>query len=403
MNVEQMFVGGRYFACRAPRDDIHPTIHRLLVDAIVCNSDRRIKEEDMNFDVAPEDWPWEGDGGATESALLSWLSRYHRKPHIMELRRVNPERILQAYPFSSQNKYSAVVMRLEEKDETARQYYKGAAERIIASCTRMIDRDGNEVETKRMALSKCTVDKCERDAFYAVEGQENPDELTLCDVHKPKSFTKSRRCQWTKNGEECDRWAIMGTAEKGPQWCNDPAHHPSDAPVFLLDQHPMKMVTNFARRGLRCIAFAYVDKVPIVFKDSQFETPPPIAEGWTLIGLVGIKDPLRPNSRSAVMTMQQAGIIVRMVTGDNVDTANFIARDCGIVTNPDHLVMEGAAFTRELEKNNEYKAIHGGKNSPEFLKLVKNLRVMARCKPDDKTQLVKFLRRQRNVVGVTGP
>lgn len=62
---------------------------------------------------------------------------------------------------------------------------------------------------------------------------------------------------------------------------------------------------------------------------------------------MGIKDPVRKEVPAAIRVCARAGIKVRMVTGDNVETAKFIARECGILTD-DSNVMEGPQF-RELE------------------------------------------------------
>lgn len=67
-------------------------------------------------------------------------------------------------------------------------------------------------------------------------------------------------------------------------------------------------------------------------------------QGLTFYGIVGIKDPLRPDVRGAVLDCQRAGIMVRMVTGDNSTTAAAIAKECGILTSPTDVVIEGPVF-----------------------------------------------------------
>lgn len=73
------------------------------------------------------------------------------------------------------------------------------------------------------------------------------------------------------------------------------------------------------------------------------------ASGYTCIGIVGIKDPVRPGVKESVAICRSAGITVRMVTGDNINTAKAIARECGILTD-DGLAIEGPEFR---EKNQE--------------------------------------------------
>jgi Ca2+-transporting ATPase len=78
------------------------------------------------------------------------------------------------------------------------------------------------------------------------------------------------------------------------------------------------------------------------------------SDGYTLIAVFGIKDPLRPGVREAVKTCRAAGINVRMVTGDNINTAKAIARECGILTD-DGIAIEGPDF--RTKSPNEMKEI----------------------------------------------
>lgn len=70
-----------------------------------------------------------------------------------------------------------------------------------------------------------------------------------------------------------------------------------------------------------------------------------VREGMTAIAIVGIQDPVRPEVRDAILKCQQAGITVRMVTGDNINTARSIATACGILKpGADFLALEGKDF-----------------------------------------------------------
>jgi Ca2+-transporting ATPase len=70
-------------------------------------------------------------------------------------------------------------------------------------------------------------------------------------------------------------------------------------------------------------------------------------EGFVLVSIVGIKDPLRPGAKEAVRLCREAGINVRMVTGDNLHTAMAIARECGILID-DGEAIEGPEFRKLL-------------------------------------------------------
>ncbi|GJN13221.1 hypothetical protein PR202_ga31567 [Eleusine coracana subsp. coracana] len=119
---------------------------------------------------------------------------------------------------------------------------------------------------------------------------------------------------------------------------------------------------------------------------SDDETIP--EDSYTLIALFGIKDPVRPGVKDAVMTCMNAGITVRMVTGDNINTAKAIAKECGILTE-DGIAIEG----RELHN----------KSSDELKELLPKIQVMARSLPMDKYKLVTSLEDMyQEVVAVTG-
>ena len=109
----------------------------------------------------------------------------------------------------------------------------------------------------------------------------------------------------------------------------------------------------------------------------------------TLLGIVGIQDPLRQGVKEAVIDCQNAGVIVRMVTGDNIQTAQAIAEECGIYTPATGgVVMEGPIFRKLSEEDMD--------------KMLPKLQVLARSSPEDKRILVKRLKELGETVAVTG-
>ncbi|KAI9738920.1 MAG: hypothetical protein M1818_005234 [Claussenomyces sp. TS43310] len=154
------------------------------------------------------------------------------------------------------------------------------------------------------------------------------------------------------------------------------------------------LITGYAERSLRTIALVYRDypswppkharrtegeQNEAVFAD--------VFKQMVLLSIVGIQDPLRDGVRGAVETCQKAGVVVRMVTGDNMLTAKAIASDCGIFTEGG-LVMEGPAF-RKLGKL-------------QMQQILPSLQVLARSSPEDKRILVKRLKELGETVAVTG-
>ncbi len=120
----------------------------------------------------------------------------------------------------------------------------------------------------------------------------------------------------------------------------------------------------------------------------------------TLVALVGIEDPLRAEVPDAIADCKRAGIVVRMVTGDNVQTARAIAKKCGILGEATDTVMDGKDF-RERVCDKE-----GNILQDEFDKVWPNLRVLARSTPLDKHVLVSGIQASqitvRQTVAVTG-
>lgn len=130
--------------------------------------------------------------------------------------------------------------------------------------------------------------------------------------------------------------------------------------VVPLDEecfnHLKATIDQFASEALRTLCLAYMEL------EGGFSPDGPIpVSGYTCIGIVGIKDPVRPGVKESVAVCRSAGITVRMVTGDNINTAKAIARECGILTD-DGIAIEGPDFR---EKNQE-----------ELLKLIPKLQVL---------------------------
>ncbi|TPX39836.1 hypothetical protein SeMB42_g04577 [Synchytrium endobioticum] len=150
-----------------------------------------------------------------------------------------------------------------------------------------------------------------------------------------------------------------------------------------------RIIKTWASEGLRTLALAYRDSdVPLASNDAtegeDEETP---EYDLTLIGIVGIKDPVRREVPGAVAQCQRAGLVVRMVTGDNVLTACKIAKECGIFTE-NGIALEGPVF-RAMDVSKQ-------------LSVIPRLQVLARSSPADKHTLVTLLKEMGEVVAVTG-
>ncbi|OVA11020.1 Cation-transporting P-type ATPase [Macleaya cordata] len=159
-----------------------------------------------------------------------------------------------------------------------------------------------------------------------------------------------------------------------------------------------QIIKNMAADGLWCIAFAYgqLPKEELEYNDGGNTFQKLKEDDLTLLGilgLVGVKDPCRPEVKIAVEACKNAGVNIKMITGDNVLTARAIAIECGILDpNQDLInsgvVVEGAEFRNYTEQ--------------ERMEKIDKICVMARSSPFDKLLMVQCLKEKGHVVAVTG-
>ncbi|EDR08465.1 Ca-transporting ATPase [Laccaria bicolor S238N-H82] len=160
----------------------------------------------------------------------------------------------------------------------------------------------------------------------------------------------------------------------------------------LAQDNISRTIIFYANQTLRTIALCYKDfeSWPPLNTQLNEEGEVPVSaltKELTLIAITGIEDPLREGVRDAVLKCHRAGVTVKMCTGDNVLTARSIATQCGIFTTGG-IIMEGPVF-RKL-------------SHVEMMEIVPRLQVLARSSPEDKKILVETLKRNGEIVAVTG-
>ncbi|KAJ4362890.1 plasma membrane calcium [Neocucurbitaria cava] len=151
-------------------------------------------------------------------------------------------------------------------------------------------------------------------------------------------------------------------------------------------------INEYANRSLRTIGLAYRDFVHWPPLNAEYTEGGSVEfrsllRDLTFFGVVGIQDPVRPGVPEAVRKAQGAGVTVRMVTGDNVQTARAIATEC-LIYSEGGVVMEGPEFRRLSED--------------DMNKVLPRLQVLARSSPEDKRILVQRLKALGETVAVTG-
>uniref|UniRef100_A0A671T0L9 Calcium-transporting ATPase n=1 Tax=Sinocyclocheilus anshuiensis TaxID=1608454 RepID=A0A671T0L9_9TELE len=237
---------------------------------------------------------------------------------------------------------------------------------------------------------------------YQAIRNEYPEEK----MYKVYTFNSVRKSMSTvlKNRDGSYCMFSKGASEILLKKCCQVLTANGEAKVFRpidRDDIVKKVIEPMASEGLRTICLAYRD---FLVSDGEpvWDNEADILTGLTCICVVGIEDPVRPEVPDAIKKCQQAGITVRMVTGDNINTAQAIATKCGILhIGDDFLCLEGKEFNRRI--HNELGEIE----QERLDKIWPKLRVLARSSPTDKHTLVKgiidsTIVEQRQVVAVTG-
>lgn len=206
------------------------------------------------------------------------------------------------------------------------------------------------------------------------------------------SSTKKRMSTLVRANNSRDRGSavlyVKGASEVLLEECESEFDANGEVVPLTADRKEdiLRQIEQWAKNGLRTLSLAQRE---LSLDGINYET---VEDGdldkrLTLFAIVGIKDPVREEVPSAVLDCQSAGIVVRMLTGDNILTAQDIARQCNIMKEND-VALEGPAF-RQM-------------SDAQIIKILPRLTVIARCSPEDKLKMVKLLRAQGEVVAVTG-
>lgn len=143
----------------------------------------------------------------------------------------------------------------------------------------------------------------------------------------------------------------------------------------VLDQK----IDALAEKAMRVLAFGYSEK------ELEENT---IHDDLVIIGLVAIRDDVRPEARDAIAEVRNAGIQVVMITGDRLETAVAIARDAGLLKDDSDRALTSAQLNEMSDD--------------EVKKIIPQIRVIARALPTDKSRMVRLCQEMNLVVGMTG-
>ncbi len=266
--------------------------------------------------------------------------------------------------------------------------------------------EGEEVyigESKALDLLVKTAALCNNASLNFEEGsvdlQGDPTEaslITLTDKthynykelreHNPRKeevlFTPKRKRMTTVNQVGEKNMAFMkGAPEVVIEKCSHVIENGKR--MKMTDERKQSLLDRshgFAGEALRILAFAYRKKVPEKTEKEEIESC------MTFVGLVGMMDPPREGVKEAVELCKEAGIRIKMVTGDNKETAKAIAEKIKLEENPGVLTSNDM---KEYDKN-------------ELREKIKEVSVFARTHPEDKLRIVEVLQDHGEVVAMTG-
>jgi Ca2+-transporting ATPase len=162
------------------------------------------------------------------------------------------------------------------------------------------------------------------------------------------------------------------------------------APERVLEQCPevdrdtwAALADDMSEDGLRVLAVA---RRPIDIAEGTSLGPSDVYTDLEFVGLVGLRDPARPEIAEVISRCRDAGIGVTMVTGDNARTARAIGRDVGIIDEESAPVVSGGEIDQYLESDDASL----------------DLRVFARVTPEQKLAIVDWYQDHGEIVAMTG-
>lgn len=164
--------------------------------------------------------------------------------------------------------------------------------------------------------------------------------------------------------------------------------HCKNIPSEITQEELNKLLLGYQNQAMRTLGFAYQE---VAENESVIEDEKVVAGNLTFLGIVAISDPVRSDVPAAVQEVMNAGIQVKIVTGDTPGTAKEIARQIG-------LWHDGSDTEKNITTGLEFEAI----TEQDLPARVEDLKIIARARPMDKKRLVEALQKNGHVVAVTG-
>jgi Ca2+-transporting ATPase len=323
-------------------------LKECLISGILCNDSQLVYQKENDV--------WQAKGDPTEVALIvSGL-----KAGLDEAIIHNTFQRLDTLPFESHLQYMATLHKVSDDIDFPFHilYVKGAVEKVLSMCSFYTKIDINEIEEQVL-----------QDKHFSSNITTNDDKHVF---------------------NQKDNRLITGLTDE------------EIYPLLSGDKlEIMKVHEEMASDGLRVLGFARKLVSPkkdrIVSNDAD--------TNFVFIGLQAMLDPPRIEAISAVQSCLNAGIKVKMITGDNLHTATSIAKQIGIIRNF-HDSENNGPITLSKTNKDIPSAITGYDiarySESELENIVKSTNVFARVSPEQKLSLVKAIQKGGEIVAVTG-
>lgn len=197
-------------------------------------------------------------------------------------------------------------------------------------------------------------------------------------ILKKEPFNSKNKYSYVELDNDEKRIYIKGAAEKLLNRCNKYLDEENRERTFLKKKELEEKIDSLTKIGTRVLVMAYAKKEPFTREFSNL----------IFVGLIAIRDELRDETKEGIDLIKKAGIQLIMITGDHKDTATSIAKEAGVITNSEDIVLTSDALSRMSDR--------------EIMSIAPKLRVVARALPKDKSRLVRILEEMNLVVGMTG-
>ena len=179
---------------------------------------------------------------------------------------------------------------------------------------------------------------------------------------------------------EINATLIKGAPEKILPFCTHFYTKQGERQPLSNTARVQSVLNSMATRGIRLLAFATDEKE--ISRDGKFGE-------LTLLGVIGIRDEIRRKAVDAIRQVEDAGVQVVMITGDNRDTALAIAKESGLIRfSQEDAVLTSADLQRMTDRDLKIR--------------LPKIRVIARALPADKSRLVRVAQDMGLVTGMTG-